>query len=287
MNLIRAAIERPVATISAVLMIVMFGALALTTIPIQLIPEVNKPQVTVNTTWPGAAPAEIEREIVNRQEEVLKGVDGLEKMESQSSTGSGRVTLTFAVGTNMDKSLLLVSNRLDRVNGYPEEADEPTLKTAGADDNPIAWFSIQHMEGNVTPIHTYRDFIEDTVQDRFERVPGVALTNLYGGGARELQIIVDPARLAQYRLTIGEVAARLRAEHASLSAGELDEGKRSYVVRSEGELDSPESIEAVVLRSELDPVTGRVSRVSVANIGEVRYDYAKPRATSAGTVRPD
>ena len=279
MNLIRAAIERPVATISAVLMIVIFGALALTTIPIQLIPEVNKPQVTVNTTWPGAAPAEIEREIVNRQEEVLKGVDGLEKMESQSSTGSGRVTLTFAVGTNMDKSLLLVSNRLDRVNGYPEEADEPTLKTAGADDNPIAWFSIQHMEGNVTPIHTYRDFIEDTVQDRFERVPGVALTNLYGGGARELQIIVDPARLAQYRLTIGEVAARLRAEHASLSAGELDEGKRSYVVRSEGELDSPESIEAVVLRSELDPVTGRVSRVSVADIGEVRYDYAKPRAT--------
>jgi HAE1 family hydrophobic/amphiphilic exporter-1 len=133
MNLIRAAIERPVATISAVLMIVIFGALALTTIPIQLIPEVNKPQVTVNTTWPGAAPAEIERDIVNRQEEVLKGVDGLEKMESQSSTGSGRVTLTFAVGTNMDKSLLLVSNRLDRVNGYPEEADEPTLKTAGAD----------------------------------------------------------------------------------------------------------------------------------------------------------
>jgi HAE1 family hydrophobic/amphiphilic exporter-1 len=279
MNLIRAAIERPVATISAVLMIVMFGALALTTIPIQLIPEVNKPQVTVNTTWPGAAPAEIEREIVNRQEEVLKGVDGLEKMESQSSTGSGRVTLTFAVGTNMDKSLLLVSNRLDRVNGYPEEADEPTLKTAGADDNPIAWFSIQHMEGNVTPIHTYRDFIEDTVQDRFERVSGVALTNLYGGGARELQIIVDPARLAQYRLTIGEVASRLRAEHASFSAGELDEGKRSYVVRSEGELDSPESIEAVVLRSELDPVTGRVSRVSVADIGEVRYDYGKPRAT--------
>jgi HAE1 family hydrophobic/amphiphilic exporter-1 len=96
------------------------------------------------------------------------------------------------------------------------------------------------MEGNVTPIHTYRDFIEDTVQDRFERVPGVALTNLYGGGARELQIIVDPARLAQYRLTIGEVAAsRLRAEHASFSAGELDEGKRSYVVRSAGGIGQP------------------------------------------------
>lgn len=279
MNLIRAAIERPVATISAVLMIVMFGGLALTTIPIQLIPEVNKPQVTVNTAWPGAAPAEIEREIVNRQEEVLKGVEDLAKMESQSSTGSGRVTLTFSVGTDMDKALLLVSNRLDRVNGYPEEANEPTLKTAGSDDNAIAWYSIQHLEGNETPIHTYGDFIEDTVQDRFERVSGVALTNLYGGGARELQIIVDPAKLAQYRLTIGGVAATLQAEHASFSAGELDEGKRSYIVRSEGELDSPEAIEAVVLRSEVDPQTGRVSRVSVADVGEVRFAYEKPRAT--------
>ncbi|MEQ9126593.1 MAG: efflux RND transporter permease subunit, partial [Alphaproteobacteria bacterium] len=266
MDLIRAAIDRPVATVSAVLMIVLFGGIALTTIPIQLIPEVNKPQVTVDTSWSGAAPAEIEREIVNRQEDVLRGVEGLEQMESQSSTGKGSVTLTFAVGTDMDKSLLLVANRLDRVNGYPEEADEPTLKTASSDDNAIAWFSVQRLEGNHAPIHEYRDFIEDTVQDRFERVPGVALTNLYGGGSRELQIVVDPAKLAQYRLTISEVVNRLRAEHASFSAGDLDEGKRSYVTRVEGELDRPSAVENVVLRSTVDPVTGTVARVTVRDV---------------------
>lgn len=279
MNLIRGAIERPVATVAVVLMIVLFGALALTTIPIQLIPEVNQPKVTVATTWPGAAPAEIEREIVNRQEEVLRGVEGLEKMESTSRAGSGEVNLFFSIGTNMDKSLLLVANRLDRVNGYPEEADEPTLRTAGADDNPIAWFAIQRLDGNDTPIHTYRDMLEDTVQDRFERVPGVALTNLYGGGSRQLQIIVDPAKLAQYRLTIGEVVTRLRAEHASFSAGDLDEGKRTYVTRMEGELNSPETVENVVLRSDIDPVTGAVARVSVRDVAEVRFDYDEPRAT--------
>jgi HAE1 family hydrophobic/amphiphilic exporter-1 len=278
MNLIRAAIERPVATISAVLMIVLFGAIALTTIPIQLIPEVNKPQVTINTTWPGAAPVEVEREIVNRQEEVLRGVEGLEKMESQSSTGSGRVTLTFAVASDMDKSLLLVSNRLDRVNGYPEEANEPTLKTASSDDNAIAWFSIQRLPGNDTPIYTYRDFVEDTIQDRFERVPGVALTNLYGGGSRELQVIVDPAKMAQYGLTIGEVVTRLRTEHASFSAGELDEGKRSYVTRMEGELNTPSAVEDVVLRSQFDPNTGSVARVAVRDIGKVDFGYADPTA---------
>ncbi|MEL0014228.1 MAG: efflux RND transporter permease subunit, partial [Rhodospirillales bacterium] len=278
MNLIRAAIERPVATVSAVLMIVLFGGLALTTIPIQLIPEVNKPQVTVQTLWPGAAPAEVEREIVNRQEEVLRGVENLENMESQSSTGRARVKLTFAVGTDMDKSLLLVANRLDRVNGYPEEADEPTLKTASSDDNAIAWFSIQRLPGNERPIHTYRDFVEDFVQDRFERVPGVALTNLYGGGSRELQIIIDPEKLAQYRLTISEVVNRIRTEHASFSAGELDEGKRSYVTRMEGNLDRPSAVEDVVLRSEVDRSTGAVSRVTVRDIAKVEFGYSEPTA---------
>lgn len=286
MNLIRAAIERPVATVSVVLMIVLFGGLALTTIPIQLIPEVNQPKVTVETSWFGAAPAEIEREIVNRQEEVLRGVEGLERMESQSGNGRGEVSLFFAVGTNMDKSLLLVANRLDRVNGYPEEADEPTLKTAGADDNPIAWFTVQRLPGNETPIHTYRDLIEDAVQDRFERVPGVALTNLFGGGARQLQIIVDPAQLAKYRLTIGEVVARLREEHASFSAGDLDELKRTYVARMEGELDSPEAVKAVVLRSDVDPVTGAGARVTVADVAEVRFDYAEATASIRRNAEP-
>jgi len=278
MNLISAAIQRPVATISAVLMIVLFGALALMTIPIQLIPEVNQPQVTVRTDWAGAAPAEIEREIVNRQEDVLRGVEGLEKMESTSRTGRGEVTLTFAIGVNMDKSLLLVSNRLDRVNGYPEEADEPTLRTAGSDDNPIAWFSIQRLEGNDTPVHTYRDLMEDTVQDRFERVPGVSLTNLYGGGSRELQVIVDPAKLAQYRLTIGEVVRRLRAEHGSISFGEVDEQKRSYVGRMEGELDRVTAVEDVVLRTAAGS-DGARARVTVRDVAEVRFDYAEASAT--------
>ena len=123
-------------------MVVLFGWLALQTIPIQLAPDVNRPVITINTNWRGAAPAEIEREITNRQEEVLKGINGLQSISSNSNNGSSRITLEFDVGTNMDKVLLLVSNRLDRVNGYPEEADEPTLSLSGAEDRPIAWFII-------------------------------------------------------------------------------------------------------------------------------------------------
>ena len=143
MNLIQLSIERPIAVIAAVLMVVMFGALALKNIPIQLTPDVNKPILTVTTNWFGAAPAEIEREIVNRQEDALKGLEGLEEMISSSQNSQGEITLEFQVGTNMDRALLLVANRLDRVNGYPNEADEPTLKAAGSDDNAIAWFILK------------------------------------------------------------------------------------------------------------------------------------------------
>jgi HAE1 family hydrophobic/amphiphilic exporter-1 len=125
MNLIRLAIERPIAVIAAVLMVVMFGLVALQTIPIQLAPDVNRPVITITTSWPGAAPAEVEREILNRQEEEMAGLEGLQSITGSAQPGRSRLTLEFNVDSNMDRALLLVSNRLNRVNGYPDEASEP------------------------------------------------------------------------------------------------------------------------------------------------------------------
>jgi HAE1 family hydrophobic/amphiphilic exporter-1 len=178
MNLIRLAIERPVAVVAAVLMALMFGVVALTTIPIQLTPDVRQPVIMITTDWPGAAPAEVEREIINEQEEVLRGLQGVERMYSRARDGAAEVTLEFKVGQNMDRALLLVANRLDRVDSYPDEADEPRLDTPSAEDSAIAWFTLTREEGNDRPIQTYRDFVEDTVQDRLERVTGVANVNV-------------------------------------------------------------------------------------------------------------
>ncbi len=247
MNLIRYAIERPIAIIAGVILVVLFGVLALQTIPIQLIPDVRKPIVEIETRWPGAAPAEVEREIVNRQEDALRGLRGLESIQSTAETGEANITLNFQVGQNMDQALLLVSNRLDQVNGYP--AEEPSLKTASSEDNAIAWFIITRQPGNDAPIHTFYDFVEDVVAERLERVPGVAGTNVYGGAERQLQITVKPEQMAYYSLTIGEIVRTLRAANASMSAGDVSEGKRTYVVRTEGELTTPAEVGAVVLRS--------------------------------------
>ena len=130
MSLIGLSIQRPIAVIAAVIMVVLFGWVALQRIPIQMAPDVRQPIINVRTSWPGAAPAEVEREIINRQEEVLKGLEGVRSMSSVASNSRGSITLEFAPGQNMDRALLLVANRLDRVSGYPSEASEPSLGTS-------------------------------------------------------------------------------------------------------------------------------------------------------------
>ncbi len=278
MNLIRLCIERPIAVIAAMIMVVLFGLVALQNIPIQLTPDVNRPVISVTTVWPGAAPAEIEREITNLQEDKLRGLESLEEMTSTSETGQARITLEFQVGTNMDRALLQVSNRLDQVTGYPEEADEPTIDTSGSDDQPIAWFRIFHAEGNERPIHEYGDFMDDVVKERMERVPGVAKVNVYGGSERRIEVVMEAELMARYGLTVSEVLATLRAANASFSAGDVEELKRRYVVRTEGELDSLESIREVVLRSSQDESSGRFGRVIVGDIATVQYGYTEPTA---------
>ena len=271
MNLIRYAIDRPVAVVAAVLIAILFGTLSLSRIPVQLAPDVRKPVVVVETSWPGAAPSEIEREIVNPQEETLRGLDGLEIMTSRSRTGQASVTLEFAVGTDMSQSLLLVSNRLDRVGGYPDEASEPTLNTSGSDDSPIAWVLLTAAEGNTRSMPTYGDFLEDVVKDRVERIEGVSAVNVFGGTSRELQVVIDPQRLSRFGLTVPELVRRLRSENIAISAGDVDEGKRRYVVRTESSLNTEEAIENVVLRSGV--AQGESGRVRVSDVAEVSFAY--------------
>ncbi|MEM8851464.1 MAG: efflux RND transporter permease subunit [Pseudomonadota bacterium] len=276
MDPIRLAIDRPVAVIAAVIMAVLFGLIAVSRIPIQLAPDVRKPIVVIATVWPGAAPAEIEREIVNPQEEALRGLDGLELMTSRSRTGEAEVTLEFAIGTDMSQTLLLVSNRLDRVSGYPEEANEPSLDTSGADDSAIAWVILRAAEGNTRPMPTYGDFLRDVVQDRLERIEGVSAVNVFGGVTRELQIVIDPRRMANFGLTVPDIVATLRRENISLSAGDVEEGKRRYVVRAEGNLNTVDAIGSVVLRSDI--ANGSMGRLRVSDIAQVSFAYQDPTA---------
>ena len=286
MKLIELAVRRPIAILSIVLMVLLMGWLALQIIPIQLTPDVRKPLIMIQTSWPGASPAEIEREIVIPQEEKLKGLEGLERMESRARRGRGTIYLEFNITADRNRSILLINNRLQQVNGLPEEADEPMLKTRDTDDNPIAWFSITKLPGNSKSIRSYGDFLDDVVRDQLERVNGVAAVNVRGGNESEIRIIVDPKRLAHYRITIPDVNNALRGTNMSISAGEVDEGKREYRVRTESELNTVARVKAVVLRTKRHESTGRVFRVTVGDIAHVEFGHKKRDARIRNLGQP-
>jgi HAE1 family hydrophobic/amphiphilic exporter-1 len=124
------------------------------------------------------------------------------------------------------------------------------------------------------------------VKETIERVEGVSAVNYFGGVERELQVVIDPERLAQFRLTIPEVVARMREESLSLSAGDVEEGKRRYVVRAEGELNEISAIEDVVLRTGAATEGGGFGRVRVGDIADVQFGYKEPARASATRVSP-
>ncbi|MDD9819637.1 MAG: efflux RND transporter permease subunit, partial [Nitrospira sp.] len=266
MNIIQFAIRYPVTTIVGVIFVVLFGCVSLIQLPIQLTPDVSKPEITVSTRWPGASPKEVEREVVDKQEEQLKGVEGLEKMFGESSYDSAEIILQFPAGTNIDTSLLHVANRLNQVKAYPDEVDEPVIRSADTRGNAMAWFIFEPLEGNPIEIDTLRDFAEDVIQARFERIPGVAASNVYGGRKRELRVLVDPMKLAMRSLTVQDLAQALDRENRDFSAGDFDEGKRSYIVRTVGEYRSPEDVSNVIIagRNGLPVYVRDVATVSIA-----------------------
>ena len=130
----------------------------------------------------------------------------------------------------------------------------------------MAWFIFEPLEGNPINIETMRDFAEDVIKARFERIPGVAASNVYGGRERELRVLVDPGKLAMRSLTVRELAQALDQENRDFSAGDFDEGKRSYVVRTVGEYQSPKDVANVIIaRRNGAPVYVRdIATVSIA-----------------------
>ncbi|WP_169980179.1 efflux RND transporter permease subunit [Tautonia rosea] len=319
-DLVAACVKNKVKVTVGVLLVALFGGIALVTMPTQLTPEVQVPTISVETRWPGASPQEVERQIVQEQEDQLKSVEGVTKMSSESSTGQGTITLEFPVGTNMAEALLKVNTRLQQVPTYPIDADEPVVSTSSLADRPIAWFilgqvppsneeilafSAEHPElsevlapalktahiglklrrlvlaaadhpeiNAILPepvdIPTLRRFAEDVIEARFERVPGVSNSNVNGGRTVEMQVMVDPERLAARELTVVDVRDALRQQNVDTSGGDFWEGKRRYVVRTLGQFRSPEQVEAVIIARRDD------RPVYVRDVADVQIGYRKP-----------
>ncbi len=269
MDIIRFSINNPVTVIVGVILVVLFGVLSLQNMPVQLSPNVEEPVITVTTVWPGSTPYEIERDIIEEQEKVLKGIPGLYEMESTASNNRGQITLRFNIGIDIDSALLRVSNKLDQVPTYPERVDRPIINASGAESSPVMWIMLRTKEGNQRNVYTYLTYLENEIRQYFDRVPGVSDLFMGGGIMREMHVTVDPQRLANHGLTIDQVINALRVENANVAAGNLDVGRHSYRVRTLAEYRDAYDIKDVVI------LTDGERNVRIGDVASVELGYER------------
>jgi len=244
MRITQVSLANPVAVLVAVLLLLLFGSISLSRLPVQLTPEVEEPEITISTNWRSAAPEEIEAEIIEPQEEALRGLPGAVKFLAQAQRGSGKMTVTFAVDTDLRRALLEIMNRLNRVPSYPQDADEPVISAVGGNSRAIAWFIIKPLPDNERDIASYQDFIEEVVQSRFERVPGVAMSEVRGGRENELRITFDPYKAASLGIELPRIVNRIGSD--DISAGFANVGKRRYTLRYTGAYGSNDLAEMIL-----------------------------------------
>lgn len=237
MVLTRLGLGNPVAVAVGAILVVLFGLIALLRLPVQMTPEVQRPVIQVETDWRAAAPQEVESEILEPQEDVLRGLPGAEKITATASQGEGNINIEFALDVDIQRALIEVLNRLNQVDRYPVDAEEPVIEVGGGGfDDVIAWFAIQTLPGNSRPIASYGDFVDEQLLPRIERVTGVATTNAFGGQPYEVRIAFDPYRAAALGLDISAAVANQLGGNQDVSAGFEEVGRRSYTIRFAGKL---------------------------------------------------
>jgi HAE1 family hydrophobic/amphiphilic exporter-1 len=267
---IRFSIENPVKVAVGVILVLLFGIISLTAIPIQLTPDVDRPVVTVRTEWPGRSPEEVEESILIEQEEKLKAVQGLWKMTSTSELGRGNITLEFNVGVATTRALQEVSNALDEVRSYPDDVDRPVIRASDtAGDDAIAYCLLQ-AEDPTYDIALCYDYADRYMKPALERIPGVAEIGIYGGREHQVQVQFDPAALAQRGISVTELRAALASDNVNESAGDLASGRQDVRFRVLGQFDSLDPLRQTIVK-----VDARGVPIRVADVADVKLELEK------------
>ncbi len=273
----------------ATLIVTVLGLVAASGIPVQMIPDLEVRTITIRTIWPGATPQDVEKEILIEQEEQLRSVPGLQRIVSSASFGFARLELEFPFGINLNNTLIDVINALNRVSDYPENVDEPRIFATSFSSNSFMFFRVMPLEGNPRNLDMVplQDYVRDNVAARLEAVPGVSEVSTYGGAPRQIQVRVDPARLAERNLTLSQVRRAIRERNRDVSGGEIESGKRRYLLRTIGRFDDVEDLEQVIIDTSGDAHLrlGEVADISLGHFEINRFFYTNGSSALGMSVR--
>jgi HAE1 family hydrophobic/amphiphilic exporter-1 len=224
--------------------VILLGIMSLSRLPVDLMPDISFPSLTVRVSYAGVGPLEMEELVTRPIEQAVSATSGVERIESTSSEGSSRVTLNFAWGTDLNEAADDVRNRLDRVRGrLPDEAEPPVMFKFDANTFPIMSVGV---EGNMDRV-ALRELAENDLSPRLERVPGVASVSVEGGLRRQIHVLLSKEKITALELPVNRIVQLLRSENQNVPLGEIDEGDRTYLLRSAGQFESLEDIRSLVV----------------------------------------
>ncbi len=271
MSIAAFAVRRPVATIAAILGVVLLGSVSLTRLPVSLLPDVSLPVLTVRTEYGGAAASEVSRFVAEPIEEAIAATPGLVELRSISRNGEATTTARFNWGTDMRATVLLVRERLDATRGrLPDRAQRPTLLTSDPGERPIAVLAVRSdPAGGGGDLRSLARTAADVHARRLEQIAGVSSVAVVGAPEDEIRVELDPERLRALDLTPDAITAAIRNENASGAGGTIRKGQFRFSVRALTEFRTPDEILAT-------PIGRPGSGLTLRDVGTVRLGIGDP-----------
>jgi len=258
------SIRRPVATAMAFLVVIVVGAVSFYYLPVDLLPEIEYPRVSVSTDYPNVGPEEMEQIITNPVANAVSSVSNVERITSQSEEGESRVNLEFAQGTDLNAAANDVRAALDRIrDDLPVEAEPPSIRKFDPNSQEIVSISVESRRD----LSSLTRLLERNLSKQFEQIPGVGTINVQGGIYRQIQVNVQRDRLTAYDLSAAQVQQAISQSNAALPGGNVKEGLNDLYVRTQGEYQSLDQIRNTVVTT----VGG--SPVRVKDVAEVVDGY--------------
>ena len=266
-------VHRPVFASVIVMFLTVVGGFSFFTLGVDRFPKIDLPTISISTSNPGAAPAEMETEVTDQVEGAVNTVPGIDEMRSNSSKGSSNVTITFNLEKNPDQAFQEVQQKVSTViNRLPETADPPVVRKSDPDSTPILMYSVSAPR-NVVELN---DLAENLIEKRIESADGVGEVGIFGGRQRQIKIYIDPNKLRAYNLSVTDVTNAVSAQNQELPSGTLIEGQKTVGLRTMSKLTSVDQFNDIVI------ATKNGFPIKVRDIGRV-YDGGAD-ATSAASL---
>ena len=244
MSLSQIAVRRPVTTYMVVFIVLILGAVSFLKIPVELMPEITFPTVTINTSYENVSPGEIETLISEPVEKAVSSVDGVEEVSSVSVEGRSQVRVSFAWGTDLAAAVSDLREKLDRIRDeLPRDANAPVISKYDVNASPIMFIGIA---GDLDDV-SLRTLVENEIRYRLERVSGVASADIRGGLEREIHVNLFLDKLRALNISPAEVVRALSAENVDLPAGHLDRAHLELTVRTLGQFTGLDQIRDTVV----------------------------------------